>query len=81
VIWEIEGQWHRSNGNLPAAEKCFRQAFVLDPRRPSVLKRLAEVELRRGNRAAAEDLIRQARKIFPKNPRYSMEVLLQEHER
>lgn len=78
VVWDLEGMWYRHNGNIPAAEKCFIKVLELDPGRPDVLRKLAEIEAKKGNYDAAMQLIRQAQKKFPKHARYNVEKFQQE---
>ncbi len=78
VIYMYAGDWYLQRKNLIAAEKYYRKALELDPRRPGAYSRLARIELLRGNRAQAEKYQLSAQALFPKNPQYSLESLDQE---
>ena len=68
--WEMAGDyfWSRRDGAM--AEKCYREAARCTPDRPSLYRRFYELELARGNRAAAEKHLRRMLELFPSNPKY-----------
>lgn len=68
--WEIAGDyfWSRRDGAM--AEKCYREAARCTPDRPSLYRRFFELEMARGNRAAAATHLRRMLELFPSNPKY-----------
>lgn len=61
--------------NFDLAEKYYRQAITLSPRRPAPYARLARIELLRGNDSAAENLMLEAHRRFPQSKDYTLEKL------
>ena len=68
--WEIAGDyfWSRRDGAM--AEKCYREAARCTPDRPSLYRRFFDLEMARGNRAAAAKHLRRMLELFPSNPKY-----------
>lgn len=68
--WEIAGDyfWSRRDGAM--AEKCYREAARCTPDRASLYRRFFELEMARGNRAAAAKHLRRMLELFPSNPKY-----------
>ena len=68
--WEIAGDyfWSRRDGVM--AEKCYREAARCTPDRPSLYRRFFDLEMARGNRAAAAKHLRRMLELFPSNPKY-----------
>lgn len=68
--WEIAGDyfWSRRDGAM--AEKCYREAARCTPDRASLYRRFFDLEMARGNRAAAAKHLRRMLELFPSNPKY-----------
>ena len=68
--WEIAGDyfWSRRDGAM--AEKCYREAARCTPDRPSLYRRFFDLEMARGNRAAAAKHLQRMLELFPSNPKY-----------
>ena len=68
--WEIAGDyfWSRRDGAM--AEKCYREAARCTPDWPSLYRRFFDLEMARGNRAAAAKHLRRMLELFPSNPKY-----------
>ena len=68
--WEIAGDyfWSRRDGVM--AEKCYREAARCTPDRASLYRRFFDLEMARGNRAAAAKHLRRMLELFPSNPKY-----------
>lgn len=68
--WEIAGDyfWSRRDGAM--TEKCYREAARCTPDRPSLYRRFFDLEMARGNRAAAAKHLRRMLELFPSNPKY-----------
>ncbi|MBR7120953.1 MAG: O-antigen ligase family protein [Lentisphaeria bacterium] len=75
VIYMYAGDWYLQRKNLVQAEKNYRKALELDPRRPGAYSRLASIELLRGNRHQAEKYQSAALALFPKSTQYTLEKL------
>jgi hypothetical protein len=54
------------------AERYYLEALKLDPRRPGTLTKLADIAEIKGDAVRAEELRRQAHKLFPSNPDYQL---------
>ncbi len=70
--WQLEGDWLLRCGAPDAAEKCYRKAAELDPRRPGIWAKLARLQMHSGKQDEAVKLMQKAHELFPKNPRYDV---------
>jgi tetratricopeptide (TPR) repeat protein len=66
------GDWYFRRGNLTAAEKHYLHALKLDPCRPALHARLAQIKLRQNNLPEAQKYMLEAHRLFPKNPEYKL---------
>ncbi|MDR0933044.1 MAG: O-antigen ligase family protein [Victivallales bacterium] len=69
--WECAGDFYLGVRDYRSAERCFNEAQKCTDSRPSTYARLAQIELRRGNAKKAKELIAEAHRRFPGNPRYA----------
>lgn len=72
TIRHLEGDWHARRGNFDAARLCYLEAARLDPLRPGAWAALARIADIRGDRKTAEELMKKAHDLFPKNKKYTL---------
>ena len=73
LIPELAGDWFLSRGDLASAEMRYLKAMALEPRRPGIYRRMAKLCCLQGDFERGADLLAHARKMFPRNPKYSIE--------
>ena len=66
----LAGAFYFYREDLNTAEKHYLKALSLDPRRPGVFVKLADIAQLRGEHEKAKKLYDHARKLFPSNPEY-----------
>ena len=66
LIPEMAGDWHSNRGDFLSAEKYYRRALELNPRRPGIYIRMANIENLRGARKEAETYLSEAARRFPR---------------
>ena len=66
------GSYFMALRDYETAEKYFNDSLKLDPRRPGVLRKLADIAEIKGDTAKAEELRLKAHKLFPSNPEYKL---------
>lgn len=72
--WESAGDFYLAMQDYAAAEHCFVEAQKRTTARPSTFERLSRIERARGNRERAGQLLLEAVRRFPGNPKYSDEL-------
>lgn len=72
LIPELAGDWFFSRGELEQAEQRYLKAKQLEPRRPGIYRRLARIACAKGDFEFGLELLKQAQKMFPRNPKYSI---------
>ena len=75
--WESAGDFYLMRRDYRSAERCFAEAQKRTMARPSTYERLSRIERVRGNRRRAGELLLEACRRFPGNPKYTDE--LKEH--
>lgn len=73
LIPELAGDWFLSRGDLESAKMRYLKAMELEPRRPGIYRRLARLACLQGDFERGADLLIQAQKMFPRNPKYLIE--------
>ena len=73
LIPELAGDWYMSRGEREKAYRRYLRSLELNPRRPGIYRRLAVYAAVQGNREQAAAMLKQAARLFPRNPRYSIE--------
>ena len=73
LIPELAGDWFFRHGDLSSAEQRYFEALKLSPRRPGIYRRLARLACARGDFSSGAGLLKQAEKLFPRNPKYRLE--------
>ena len=73
LIPELAGDWFLSRGDLESAKMRYLKAVALEPRRPGIYRRMARLACLQGDFERGADLLAQAQKMFPRNPKYSIE--------
>jgi len=72
--WESAGDFYLAMRDYAAAGHCFAEAQKRTTARPSTFERLSRIERARGNRERAGQLLLEAVRRFPGNPKYSGEL-------
>jgi hypothetical protein len=75
VIEVYAGDWYARSNWISKAQEHYLKALELDPERPAVYARLANLELQQGNREKAEELMNKAHALFPKSKSYTIDQL------
>lgn len=75
--WESAGDFYLMRRDYRSAERCFAEAQKRTMARPSTYERLSRIERVRDNRRRAGELLLEACRRFPGNPKYTDE--LKEH--
>lgn len=73
LIPELAGDWFFRHGDLSSAEQRYFEALKLSSRRPGIYRRLARLACARGDFSSGAGLLKQAEKLFPRNPKYRLE--------
>ena len=73
LIPEFAGDWFLSRGDLGSAGMRYLKAMKLEPRRPGIYRRMAQLVCLQGDFERGADLLAQAQQMFPRNPKYSIE--------
>ncbi len=66
------GNYFMAHRDYETAEMYFNNSLKLDPRRPGVLRKLADIAELKGDAAKAQELRLKAHKLFPSNPEYKL---------